>query len=883
VPDPRWADTESLFKSAMALPQEAWDSFLERHCDDPELRAEVKALLLADASVNDQLEGVIASGLQSLVETSEEARIGTHIGPYLVLGLLGRGGVSSVFLVRRDDEHFEKKLALKLVRRGMDTSDILNRFRSERQILANLDHPNIARFFDGGTTRDGLPYFVMEHIEGKSITQYCDDCELSLKQRLRLFRQVCSAVQVAHRNLIVHRDLKPSNILVTSDGVPKLLDFGIAKLLNPDWTAGTMIATSQTAKLMTPGYASPEQVRGGPITTASDIFALGVLLYELLTGQRPYRKTSDWFSLERQILNETPRDPSQITVTKGDRLAQAGCLERARLRSTTPDQLKRALAGDLDKISLRALRKEPHRRYSSVEQFSEDIRRHLEGHPVIAQRDTLAYRTRKFLARNRLSVGTAAVITFTTLTLLVALWLQSGQLRRERDRATYERDRAAQALKLVNDLFKIADPEETRGEAITAMELLDGGSEQVAELEDSPDTAVLLETLAGLYEDLALYQKAVPLRRRALRIHQNTHGTISSESAQALNNLAVVLARKGDFVSAEPFFRECLAVRRETSPKPYPLVSDSLSNLGLVVQDLGDYTQALRLYQEGIAIEREGQETDRDRAQSFLLGNLALLYLDLGNYELSESLYRELWRLRRKVYGEESPATIGVRRSLAEAQLAAGSTQEAGNHLAEVLAWHRKQSLQPTPGLTRILTKYGQYLCEAGRTTEAKSYLEEAMKLGQTQLGQDHLEYAATMAAMAEYFRLNKNYPEAVSLLSQVLNIFQRAGLDDHPETVRHLLALGRIYRSQGTCDRAMPLLQKAITIRKRAFPEGNWLIAQVQLAHASCLVDLGRVAEAKPLLQSSYRTYQDQLGSDHPHTQKVKADLADLGLRTAF
>ena len=865
----------------MSLPENEWDAYLDRHCSDPLTRREVKALLLADAQVQDRLEGMVANGLQSLVETSEEARIGTRIGPYLVLRLLGRGGVSSVFLVRRDDEQFQKKLALKLVRRGMDTADILNRFRSERQILANLDHPNIARFFDGGTTNDGLPYFVMEHIEGKPITQYCDEKQLNLKQRLGLVRKVCAAVQIAHRNLIVHRDLKPSNILVTAEGVPKLLDFGIAKLLNPEWSAGTIIATSHTAKLMTPGYASPEQVRGGPITTASDIYALGVLFYELLTGQRPYRNAADWFTLERQILDETPKPPSQIADARNERTP---CLERARDRSTTPEQLRRALNGDLDKICLRALRKEPARRYGSVEQFSEDIRRHLEGHPVIAQRDTLAYRTRKFLARHRLGVITAATITFTTLTLLIALWVQSGRLRQERDRATRERDRAAQVLQLVNDLFRMTDPEKTRGEAITAMELLDGGAERVAQLKDSQDTAVLLDTLAGLYEDLALYQKAIPLRRRTLRIQEQNHGRKSAEASLALNHLAVLLARKGDFVAAEPYFRECLAIRRQVyADTPYPMVSDSLSNLGLIVQDLGDYTQALAYYQEGMAIERVGQKSDRDRALSFLYGNLALLYLDLGNYERSESLYQELWQLRRKVYGEENQSTVDSLRALAEAQLAAGRYAEAGTHLAEVLAWHRKQSQQPHPGLTRILTKYGQYLCAVDRLEEAQTYLEEAMDLGQKQLGRDHLEYAATMAAMAEYHRREKDHDHAVSLLLQVLDIFKRAGLADHPESVRHLLALSRIYQAQGLCQQATPLLERALTIRRRALPKGNWLIAQVQIAIGSCLANNGRIAEANQMLQGAYRTYLDQLGQDHPQTKKARRDLEAAGVSTSL
>ncbi len=349
---------------------------------------------------------------------------GRLIGPYKIIRKIGHGGMGSVFLAARADDQYRKQVAIKLVKRGMDTDFIVSRFLSERQILASLDHPNIASLFDGGATADGLPYFVMEDIEGLPINEYCDTHNLSTTERLKLFSIVCAAVHYAHRKHIIHRDIKPTNILVTADGMPKLLDFGIAKILDPDLSIQTTGRTATARRLMTPGYASPEQVRGESVTTASDIYSLGVLLYELLTGHRPYhvrnRATDE---IARVICEQEPEKPS-TAITRIEEVHGDDGLRPIRLtpesvsktRDGSPEKLRRRLAGDIDNIVLMAIRKEPRRRYESVEQFSEDIRRHLEGRPVRARKDTLSYRSAKFINRNR-----AAVIEVALSMLVVGL------------------------------------------------------------------------------------------------------------------------------------------------------------------------------------------------------------------------------------------------------------------------------------------------------------------------------------------------------------------------------------------------------------------------------------------------------------------------------
>lgn len=874
----RWRQIEALFKAAITQEPEDIEAYLIENCEDEALRKEVYALLKADHQADQYLSSVFSRGLEQFHGEESDPRIGTRIGPYKVIRLLGRGGVSSVYLVQRDDRQYRKFLALKLVRRGMDTADILNRFRHERQILASLDHPNIARFYDGGTTEDGVPFFVMEKIDGMPITAYCDEKQLPLRKRLELFCEVCSAVELAHRNLVVHRDLKPSNILVTQEGVPKLLDFGIAKLLNPELVGGgTLAPTAQATKLMTPGYASPEQIKGGQISTASDIYSLGVLLYEMLTGRRPYRESRDFSTLERQILEEIPRAPSQVTWQKQDPDDQRTWEPIAQARGTTPEQLRKLLSGDLDNITMLALRKEPSRRYPSVAQFREDIQRHMQGHPVKARKDTLGYRTGKFIGRNRLGVGMALLATLTTLTLLVVLFVQSGQLRQERDLVVRERDRAQKALALVDDLFKMTDPEKTRGDHITAMELLDRGAERTLELDDDRDTSFLLETLASLYEDLALYDRSFPLRKRNARILKKIHGEVSYQAAQGLSNVGYVLAMKGDYAGAETYFRACLEMRKKVYRPDHPMISFSISNLALVLHDLGDYGQALAYYQEGLAID-EKLEDETEQAESELKANLALLYNDLGDYPKAESMYREVLDLRTRVLGSEDIHVVNVLYSLGGTLFAAGKYEQAETLLRQALRLQRQRYGSANADVAHTETALGHLLSRVGKLDEARELLFSAKLWREKNLGPKHLKYAGTLLAFAEYYRVQNQGEVAKVHLIQALDIYKHSKLYSHPESVETILRLARIYEEEGAYEPAIELLTQALQIRRRSLPEGNWLIAEVENALGGCLWMLAPSEEARELLEKSVPPHTTHLGKDHP-----KSQLANKRLRQSF
>jgi eukaryotic-like serine/threonine-protein kinase len=444
MPDP--AQVRDVFDRAVQLTSGDRPDFLQRACGDDEgLRREVERLLAAYDDLGDIFD---FDDEDSHEPGARPPGVPEVVGAYRIVREIGRGGAGAVYLALRDDEQFRKAVAVKLLRPGFQSTELLRRFRHERQILASVEHPSIAKLLDGGTTAEGLPYLVMEYIDGVPVDEYCETNQLSIAARLELFCKICAAVQFAHQNLVVHRDIKPGNILVTADGVPKLLDFGIAKLLDPSAFSLTVDITHADSRPMTPEYASPEQIRGEPVTTASDVYSLGVLLYRLLTGRRPYRlRTEHLPELARAICEEDPARPS-VVIT--ERVADTD-LHSARSETSkpatggttlTPERLRRQLRGDLDNIVLKAIRKEPHRRYVSAEQLADDIQRHLADLPVRAASDTVGYRAAKFLRRHRVGVATTAAFVIFVTAAAAVLAIQAGTIARERDRSEASRLRA---------------------------------------------------------------------------------------------------------------------------------------------------------------------------------------------------------------------------------------------------------------------------------------------------------------------------------------------------------------------------------------------------------------------------------------------------------
>jgi non-specific serine/threonine protein kinase/serine/threonine-protein kinase len=647
----KWTQVKEVFTAALEVEPRDRDLFLREACaGDEGVRAEVSALLSGHFASGDFIKqaAIVDLGLIANDDTHSNAAVsGQEIGSYKIIRELGRGGMGAVYLAARADDSFDKQVALKLIKRGMDSDAIIKRFVMERQILANLDHPNIARLIDGGTTDDGLPYFVLEFVEGRTITRYCDENKLNTSQRLKLFRSVCAAVEVAHQNLIVHRDLKPSNILVTADGTPKLLDFGIAKLLSADWSS-SLEATETIARLLTPEYASPEQLRGLPITTASDVYSLGVVLYELLSGHRPFNfESRSPDEVARMVTTSEPVRPS-VVITRNEAPNQNQTNQTpdaiSRTRDGSIEKLRRRLAGDLDNILLKALRKDSERRYPSVQEFSEDLRRHLEGLPVHARPDTLSYRTSKFVTRHKAEVAAAMVVLLVLLSATTVTAWQARVARRERDRA---QQRFKDVRNLANSfLFDFHDAIADLNGATKAREMVAQKAQEYLDIlsKEAGDDRELLWELSTAYLKLGdvqgqpgfsrtgdtaaaqrSYEQSLEIRRHLVALDPN--------NAQYQLGLAVTLARFGPMyqVLGQPNLaaertRESMAIADKLLPQSHDLATfqsafRAAAFLGDALAELGEYDEALAMYQKSLSI------AERMKAESFLPKDVVLRFV----------------------------------------------------------------------------------------------------------------------------------------------------------------------------------------------------------------------------------------------------------------
>ena len=672
---------KTLFHAALELRADERAAFLAQACDgDAELRSRVEKLL---DSYNDAgsfllspavMDAGVITALDEVENVGDSDRVGQRIGPYEIIREIGHGGMGTVFLAVRADDQYRKEVAIKLVNRGMDTDTILRRFMMERQILANLEHPNIARLLEGGTTEDGLPYFVMEYVEGEPIDEYCEAQQFTIAERLALFRHVCAALQYAHQNLVVHRDIKPRNILVTADGVPKLLDFGIAKLLSADWDAETGELTASMQLLMTPAYASPEQLLGLAITTASDIYSLGVVLYELLSGHRPYRVSGRFpEDMAQAILREEPERPSTVVsrpkvegiknrTNEAEQKTTDHGLSVSRTNPKVNIQSSKLLRGDLDNIVLKALRKEPERRYASVQEMAEDIRRHLEGLPVTASPDTFAYRSTKFIQRNKAAVLAAAVVLITLLSATVITAWQARVARGERDKAEM---RFNQVRKLANSvLFEYHDGiEKLPGSTPMREKMVKDALEYLDNLSaaSSGDPSLQRE-LATAYEkvgdvqgspyrsNLGNYQGALASQRKALAIREQLHsGAMQDEQvllelARSYGAVGELLHVTGDLTAALEQYAKAFAVfntlkSRTTDTRREQSILDD--RYGKALAATGRLEEAVATFQNGIAIANGLSTTNQGdprltRAEAFAHIHLGDAYADMG--QLKEAL-----------------------------------------------------------------------------------------------------------------------------------------------------------------------------------------------------------------------------------------------------
>ena len=881
VPPPppleRWQEIDRLFAAALERPAAEREAFVaEAAGADADLRSEVQALLRSSAEAEEKLGESATSfaapflaGLRSDSGDGERTRAaGERLGPYRILEEIGRGGMGAVYLADRADEQFEQRVAIKLVKRGMDTDEVLRRFRYERQILASLEHPNIARLYDGGMSDDGRPYLVMEYIEGRPITSYCDEQRLDTDARLALFTTVCQAVQYAHQKLVVHRDIKPSNILVTERGSVKLLDFGIAKLL--DSQAGATAPRTRTeVRLLTPEYASPEQFRGTPVTTASDVYALGVVLYELLTGRRPFdRSATRGLDAGPAALEWEPERPSAIVARRDEEAAGI-----AAARSTTVDRLQRRLRGDLDTITLKALTPEAERRYHSAEQLLEDVRRHLQGLPVTARPATVAYRARKYVRRHR--VGVAMGVAFALLGATLVL-LHSVRITRERNRAQLEADKARASVDFMVELFEGADPDQALGDTLTVFELLERGATRMenGQVRQPAVRAAMQNVLGTLYAKLGDYNRALPLLEGALATRRALYGAEHEETTQAERDLADLLSKKGEYGAADSIFRRALDSERRRSGPGSPEVAAILNQRGQMLAYSGKYDEAEPLFQEALGILNDLPGDHRREIATSKYG-LATLNFRAGELAKAEPLFREVLATRRQLYGDLHNQVIDALEDLGNTLLEKQDFAAAERLLREALEKRRKLFGPDHPAVSNALNNLALVPSALGDYERADSMLRASLSIVEKLVGREHRDYGMTLSNLGWVSLRRGDLETAEAQFREALGIMQRVSGKESDDAGLLLGNLALVLQQKRAYGQAEQLYREALAVRTKVHGAESMQVAWRQYALAELLRESRRYGEAERLHRASLALRRKLQGPEGPDVARGLYGLA--------
>jgi serine/threonine protein kinase/tetratricopeptide (TPR) repeat protein len=823
----RWRALSPYLDEALSITGEGRAAWLTAiRARDAALGAELEALLAdhEDLQGSGYLEK--ARGLPPRV-TDMAPLEGQILGAYRLISHLGQGGMGSVWLAERCDGRFDARVAVKLLNIALVGRSGEERFRREGNFLAKLAHPHIARLLDAGVSSAGQPYLVLEHVDGQAIDRYCDEHALGIEARIRLVLNVLEAVAHAHANLIVHRDIKPANVLVRADGRVKLLDFGIAKLLTDDALpegaggAGAGGLTRDGAAPMTPQYAAPEQLAQGPVTTATDVYGLGVLLYVLLSGQHPAGAAlRSPVTLMRAIVEVEPRRMSDAAVD-GNEAPEAPARHAARC-GTTLARLRRTLRGDLDTIVATALKKHPSERYASVTALTDDLRRVLRHEPISARPDTLRYRATRFVRRHVRSVAAAAVVVV-MIGGLTAFY--TSRLATERDRAQREAAKAAKVSEALTGLLTGADPIANRAtpDGLTARGLLDASAERVQqELADLPEAQAEIFTVIGrMYRRLGMYDRAQLLLERALTAGRAAFGPDHASVAQTLNDLGALAAEKGDYQTAAASLESALGIRRKIYGPEHTNVADTLAELGRIYQDQGLNARAEPLHREALAIRQTALGDEHGETAVSFSDMASVLRLN-GDLEGAETLLRRSLAVNRKTRGEAHAMTATTLHDVALITAAKGDRNAAEALLRTAMDTHRKALGERHPLVAVSLNSLARILSDEGRHDEAAAALEAALDIARPALGNDHQLMAIYTIKLGAAQLARRQPAAAEALLREGLRI--------------------RVQAAQ------------LIPNRRRIFPEDDWSVGATKSLLGAALTALGRYGEAETVLLEAHR-----------------------------
>ena len=847
----RFRELSRLFDEIVELGPDEREAAIFERCGRA-LEAELRALLAADdrTGVHDLLTGMVSAEAGAL---QSQPLGGTRLGPWEVVEPIGEGGMGTVYLARRADGAYEARAAVKLVRGGVPSPSLAERFRLERQILAELSHPGVAKLLDGGSTADGTPYLVMEFIDGEPITRWCERHDVDVEGRLRLFLQVCDAVAYAHRQLVAHRDLKPSNILVTPGGEPKLLDFGIAKLM--DAVEEENDGVTRGYAVMTPAYASPEQVTGERVSASTDVYSLGVLLYELLSGRVPI-----------DMRGATPAQLVSKVVAEVPAVVSSAVDDRER---------QRRLSGDLDAILSRALRKEPQGRYATVEALAEDIRLHLAGRPIHTRSDDWRYRTGRLVRRNAGVVSGGVLLLILGVSFTINTVLQARAVASERDRAEAQRATAERVSAFLEELFTEADPNAASARDVTLREILDRGATRVlAELEGETETRAALATVIGrVYNALGEYDAAEPLLDSALTARQREAGGSRRALGEAYVERAALAYHQGDYErSIELATRSVEAYRSDPGATPQE-IADALGWLASSYADSGDLVSAEVAARESVAIYRAAAVVPSQEL-AIALAALEDILRTAGKVDEAVAVGEETVALAREVFDEGHLEIAHALNQLASSLNAAGRTAEAVPLVEEGLAIRRATFDGPHVETAASLGNLANMLGGLGRYDEALVARRASVQMLQALFSVEHPYVAGSLASLGTALLRADSLEAAEPVLTDATRFSRVAFGERHPQVASPLISLGTLYRRTGRLPASEAALREGYEIRTEALPEGHWHVAAAALELGVTLAALGRAVEARERLDEAHTILLAAFGPEDARTVRAREAL---------
>ncbi|MES1192383.1 MAG: serine/threonine-protein kinase [Steroidobacter sp.] len=885
-PSPRWQLIQDLFTRASDLPPGERDIFLSAECGTDEvLRQEVNDLLMMDSppqtqsshpSLPSPLTHAVNRAIEKTVRDRRGELLGSVVGAYRLTEILGHGGAGTVYLGERADRQYSARVAVKVVANGLFNEDVQRRFQSERQILANLNHPNISRLLDAGETRQGQPFLVMEYVHGEVIDKYCDNQKLGINQRLELFVKVCEAVQYAHRNLIVHRDLKPGNILVTPDGTPKLLDFGIAKLLDENAIAalrsGNSAYTRINDRVLTPEYASPEQILGQTVTTTSDVYTLGIVLYELMAGVRPYQvSTVSQLELERSICVIDPLKPSQMMarMSANKPLPLVGALPKnddqdvvkpaphanaiAYARGLSEKRLQHRLTGDIDAIIMRALRKEPERRYSSVEQLIEDIQRYLNQEPVLARQGNWAYYSRRFVRRHALGVTMSSIALIALTGFAVVMSIQAKRIAEQRDRATQENAIAESVSNFMQEVFTASDPYQSLDKQVTAKELLDKAAERISgDLSQQPEVrARLLEAIGIAYGNQGQLDYAIKYLSDALTLQRTLEPQNKNRLALILDRLGHAYFEKDNFNDALNALSESRKILENNNQVKSSEYLQVLTDSGLLEHRLSHLDKAKYYYETGLNLSKNLYGNYHPETASLLM-QLAEVATWQSKYDDAERLSREAVNIYHSTLPEKHPDRIAADISLGQLLYRKGQIEQASSLIRNGLLAQKsvfgKDSL-------RLLNTYDilyQIQMHQLKWDESESSVRTELAIAEKNLGKTSFDTGVTHSSVADVLLRRGNFVAAEKEARESLKILRATTSPDHQYVASAEYLLASALVGEHKANEAEPMLRENMARWNHAQAPA-WRAARSESLLGAALIQLHKGKEAGVALNHAY------------------------------